>query len=246
MSATKVLIATALMVSVAGAAFAVNLNEIRIDQPGGDVDEYVELAGTPGESLDNIYYIVIGDGTDVGAGGGVEEITDLTGNAIQADGFFLIAEATFTLPGTVDLFEDINFENSDNVTHLLVMGLNPAVNVGSGFGGSDLDVDDDGVIDADGDWDGDGLNDGPPFMSVIDCVALVETFDIPASGELIYCDNTVGPDGTFVPGHVYLCDGSWVIGPFDPVGGDDTPDGQNACPVPVESTTWGKVKSQYR
>ena len=38
------------------------LNEVRIDQPGTDNDEYVEWAGPPGTSLDGMTFLVIGDG----------------------------------------------------------------------------------------------------------------------------------------------------------------------------------------
>ena len=38
------------------------INEIRIDQPGTDNDEYFELLGEPNASLDGLTYIVIGDG----------------------------------------------------------------------------------------------------------------------------------------------------------------------------------------
>jgi hypothetical protein len=196
--------------------------------------------------MQGIFLIVIGDGA---AGSGVvEEITDLSSYSIQSDGLFLIAEQTFgtgTLSGTVDLIEDLNLENSDNLTVMLVTGLNPAINVGSGFGGSDLDVDDDGVIEATGDYDGDTVDDGAPWTSIVDCVGLVETV---GSGDLIYCDTTVGPDGTFVPGHAYLCPGGWVIGLFDPADPTavDTPDLDNNCTVPVNQTTWSKAKSLYR
>jgi len=44
----------------------------------------------------------------------------------------------------------------------------------------------------------------------------------------------VGPDDTFLPAHVYrrTLDNQFVIGAFDPAGGDDTPGGDN--PLPVE------------
>jgi hypothetical protein len=203
-------------------ASAVNINEIRIDQPSTDNDEYFELAGQPGESLDGLTYIVIGDGA---AGSGViESVTDLTGNAIPAGGYFLCAEATFTLNGAVpDLIADLGFENSDNVTHLLVRDFTGAL-------GDDVDVDDDGNLD------------NPPWSAVVDCVALIESV---GTGDLVYCDTQVGPDGTFVPGHVYLCAPGWVIGAFDPVGGNDTPRADNDCTVPVEKSTWGQIKDAY-
>ena len=39
---------------VARAANGVTINEIRIDQEDADNDEYFELAGSPGTSLDNL------------------------------------------------------------------------------------------------------------------------------------------------------------------------------------------------
>ena len=57
------------------------ISEIRIDHPGTDVDEYFELAGTPGESLAGLTYIVIGDSS--GGSGCIEASIDLTGYLIQ-------------------------------------------------------------------------------------------------------------------------------------------------------------------
>lgn len=181
-------------------ALGVTINEIRIDQPSTDVSEYFELFGLGGESLDGLTYIVIGDGA--GGSGVVESITDLTGFSTNANGFFLAAEDTFDLGGTPDLVTTLGFENSDNVTHLLVSGF-------SGMLQDDVDTDDDGVID------------NLLWGSVVDSVALVET---PGSGDLIYSDVTVGPDGDFVPGHVFRFGdgtGDWTIGGFA-AGTDDT------------------------
>ena len=96
--------------ATASIASAVALNEYRLDQPSTDNDEYVELIGAPQESLDDLFFIVIGDGLAADLSGVVEEITPLTGYAIQADGFFVIAEDTWTgtLGGTVDLTTNIS------------------------------------------------------------------------------------------------------------------------------------------
>ena len=143
------------------AAHAQVISEIRIDQPSTDVDEYFELAGNAGDSLGGLTYIVIGDGS--GGSGVIESVTDLSGSALDADGFFVAAEASFTL-GTADLVATLGFENSDNVTHVLVSGFSGAI-------GDDLDTDDDGTLDV------------LPWTSVIDAVGLVET---PGSGDQFY------------------------------------------------------------
>lgn len=200
-----------------GAALA--MNEIRIDQPSTDNDEFFELYGTPGASLDGLTYLVIGDGT--GGSGVIEEAVSLTGQVIPGTGFFVAAEATFTL-GVADLTTSLNFENSDNVTHLLVAGFSGAV-------GDDLDTDDDCVLDV------------TPWTGVTDAVALIEEPNPPAATECEYATDlgfpTVGPDGTFVPGLVGRDPdgvGPWVIGPFDPIAGGDTPGSSNNGTIPVE------------
>jgi hypothetical protein len=211
------------------------INEIRIDQSGADDDEFFELVGVPGQSLDNHAYIVIGDGT--GGSGVIESVTDLTGLSIGPSGYLTVAEATFGtgLPGAVaDVTASLNFENSDNVTHLLVV-FDPAN--GAPVDGDDLDADDDGVIDftiVDADTNGvpDYLEGGPgAWVTVLDSVAMVETLDVPASGELFYSSTIVGPDGTFVPGTIWRCGNGWVIGDFDITLGTNTPGAANTCPA---------------
>lgn len=202
----------------AAASQAAVINEIRVDQSGTDNDEFFELVGTAGESLNNLAYIVIGDGT--GGSGVIESVTSLAGQSIAADGFFLVAESTFTLGATVDLTvagNGLNFENADNVTHLLVSGF-------TGANGDDLDTDDDGVLNS------------TPWTSIVDSVALVLD---PNSGDKVYSSTQVGPDGTFHPGGVYrLPDGTggWRIAAFalpDPA--TTTPGGTNGV-VPEPAT----------
>jgi hypothetical protein len=219
--------AFALTLPVLASAQGVLINEIRIDQPGGDDDEYFELVGPAGFDLAGLTYLVIGDGST--GCGTIENVTDLTGSVIPASGYFVAAEATFTL-GVADLVTSLNFENSDNVTHLLVEGF-------TGANGDDLDLDDDGTLDI------------TPWTAIVDDLSLVEdpAFDCAAFIEAYYSPVVVGPDGTFVPGHVFRCGTGWEIGAFDPVGGQDTPNLANSnCPVPVENRTWGQIKQQYR
>ena len=76
------------------------LNEIRIDEPGTtDPNEYIELKGAPGTSLNGVSIVIVGDGADLN--GNVEAVVSLSGTAIPKDGIMLIAESTFTL-GTPD------------------------------------------------------------------------------------------------------------------------------------------------
>lgn len=183
------------------------LNELRTNEPGSDLNEYVELAGIPGTSLDNYSFICVGDGAS-GDFGVVETALNLTGFALSANGTLVIAEETFTL-GTADILTELNFENSDQVTYMLVNGF-------TGFVGDDLDTDDDGVFDVE------------PWQFVKDSVAFIGPN--PADGDPVYSDTTVGPDIEFVPVHAYRCPdgtGSWVVGCYELIG--DTPGATNDC-----------------
>jgi hypothetical protein len=210
------LLAVGIAAGFAGLAHAgvpTQISEIRVDQGGADNDEYFELSGTPGTSLDGLTYLVIGDGAT--GSGTIEAVVTLTGSSIPASGFFVAAEDTFSI-GAADLVTILNFENSDNVTHLLVDGFSGAIS-------DDLDTDDDGVLDV------------LPWTSVVDAVGLLET---PGSGEFLYAEAlggvNIGPDGTFAVAQAYRCspDGDWTVGEFD-LGVTDTPGATNLeCPPP--------------
>jgi hypothetical protein len=194
---------------------AVQLQELRTDQPDADNDEYFEIHGYGMPVLDGLFYIVIGDSSS-GGSGVIENVTDLSGITVPESGTLLLAEDADTLGAVTDVIVNLNFENSDNVTHLLVMNFYGAY-------GDDLDIDDDGVLDV------------MPWTEVIDGVRIIET---PESGEHTYLDvEQVGPtvDG-YAPAHVYRytssC-GNFAIGTFDPADPEaaDTPGTENpACP----------------
>ncbi len=200
-----------LMGMIGTASAQIKINEIRTDMPGGDTDEYFELKGAPGTSLNGYTYLVIGDGS-VTSCGTIESVTPLDGYSIQADSLFAALKAgdANTLTG-YDASLAMNFENSDNVTHMLVLGF-------TGTDGQDLDTLDTGTFDT------------TPWTSIVDCVGLDEgTTPNCAGDEYLYCATTVGPDGSFVPGHVYRCSdlvNQWVIGQFT-LGIDDTPGSPN-------------------
>ena len=189
----------------------VTINELRIDQPGTDNDEYFELYGPDGTSLDGLTYLVIGDGASSGDSGVIESVTDLSGQVIPASGYFVATEDSFTL-ALADLVTSLNFENTDNVTHLLVYGF-------YGSNGDDLDTDDDGTLDS------------TPWEVELDRIALVKEENPPSETEYHYGPPSVGPDGSFVPGHAFVCDETWVIGDFV-LGVDDTPGAANLCAAP--------------
>ena len=181
-----------------GRAVTPSINEIRRDQPSTDTDEYFELAGDPGGDLSPYTYIVLGD-DGANTSGVIESVISLAGFSFPGTGFFVGAEPTFTL-GTANLTQlELNFENTDNVTHMLVSGFTGALN-------DDIDADNDGVLET------------TPWTSITDCIAIVG----PGTGDPIHCAQKIGPEGPFHPGHVYDClnANGWTWGAFG--GGDDT------------------------
>ncbi|MBX3374206.1 MAG: CHRD domain-containing protein [Phycisphaeraceae bacterium] len=212
--------------NAAPAGFGFRINEIRIDEPSTDNSEYFEILGPASTPLTALHYLVIGDGSSGLASGVIEAVVPLGAMSTDAGGLVAVAESTMAVPGGPNIVilpgtNPLNFENNDNVTHLLVFGF-------TGTDGQDLDLDDDGVLDV------------TPWSAVLDAVGMVLQMP-PVSTEWAYGASLgfedVGPDGVFVPGHIYRCGtaGAWTIGPFDPLTGDDTPalDNPDCAPEPT-------------
>ncbi|MEM9462860.1 MAG: MYXO-CTERM sorting domain-containing protein [Myxococcota bacterium] len=194
----------------------VRINEIRIDQPGGDGDEYFELVGPPGFSLYELTYVVLGDDPT----GTIEEVVDLTGQSIPPSGHFVAASGSFSL-SMADLTTPLNFENEDTVTHLLVGGF-------SGSNNDELDTDVDGVLDM------------IPWVAQVDTVAILG----PMGSEFPYGPGSscvAGPTCHEIgimgatPQQIYRCEnetGPWTVGNNDPAAmpATDTPGAPNVCP----------------
>lgn len=187
-------------------AAEVRISEIRTDHPGRDTEEFFELSGPAGMSLDSLTYLVIGDGE--GGSGVVESVTRLDGQALGDQGYFLARNHPSPIDGTVAATQlDFSFENADNVTHLLVRGF-------TGSLGLDLDLDDDGRLDL------------TPWQEVLDSLALLAS-DPDLSGDRAYARWRIGPDRGFVPTHVFRDDFGWVMGHFE-LCDEDTPGRSNA------------------
>jgi hypothetical protein len=210
------LAAIAGLVAWAGSASAdIQINEIRIDNSGSDSDEYFELIGPPGASLAGLTYIVVGDSSAIMCSGVIECVVPLGGFSIQSDGLLCLRNSIPAVPAVLTGYDGmvpLTFENSDNLTHMLVSGF-------TGARGQDLDTNDDGVFDA------------TPWTAVVDCIGLSTGVApaCPGTSERLYCGATVGPDGANVPGHVYRASDNlaWLIGAFSPLGTTDTPGAVN-------------------
>jgi hypothetical protein len=238
------------------------ITEIRTDNAGTDTDEYFELWGAPGTDLSNYTYIVIGDaGSGTSRCGVIESVTPLTGMSIQADGFCCVAKpyaSGHALSGYDYESSTINFENADNVTHMLVQGF-------FGTNGQDLDLNDDGMLDA---WMWNTAEDVVALINPlpIGCAGLAGTTEryylaLPDNGNALGPDITNAGTGNYTAVHVYRCAPdapgvSWILDwkPdlfSNPLGSYDTPGaGSWYLPecgggVPTSPTSWGLLKQMY-
>ncbi|HEX8637876.1 MAG TPA: VCBS repeat-containing protein [Pyrinomonadaceae bacterium] len=128
------------------------LNEVDINAPGDDRPcEYIEIRGTPGAPLTNLYFAVVeGDGS---AAGQVDFLVNLSGRAIGANGLLVIVSPTQcsgrTIPAQTTQVasaqldsESGGIENGSN-SFLLINSPTPIVD---DF--LDLDADNDGTLDS--------------------------------------------------------------------------------------------------
>lgn len=184
----------------------VYISEVRTDQPGSaeDTDEYFELGGNPGTSLNGLTFVAISGGTD--SAGVIQTAVSLDGKTITDNGTLTAAENTFSL-GSRNMTADLNFNDDQDLTLLLVRDFSAAV-------GDDLDLEDDGTLDS------------MPWGDVIDSVAVVKS-----GGGIAYPVNTeIGPDSDgYIPGQIYRCESGWQIGRFDPMAGETTLISKNAA-----------------
>ncbi|MEL7089172.1 MAG: PEP-CTERM sorting domain-containing protein [Planctomycetota bacterium] len=204
-------------------ASAVMINEIVSDTPG-DNEQYIELFGTPGASLDGLSVIVIGDGL---TGGEIDLDVSLDGFSLGSNGFFLIAnpllstgsDIPFVGPPDIELnlFSDGFLETGDTNTFLLVDGF-------TGAEGDDLDTDD--VAGP-----GVGLLEVLPWSSIVDGVQAIDDDDpnLDYSGQLGIASVT-GTGSGFPPAHLFrdaatdeFTTSDFGVGPFTPTSGVPEP-----------------------
>ncbi|MEM8495387.1 MAG: hypothetical protein AAF916_01170 [Planctomycetota bacterium] len=205
------------LLGLAASANAVMLNEIRHDDPSTDTEEYVELLGMPGESLDGLTFLAIGDDSSPSKSGIIESVVSLDGLSIGSSGLFLISVGSplgqetgfdpYSASGPIDLTtSSLVLENSDNVSYLLVSGFSGAL-------GDDLDTVDE-VTDA--------TLDVRPWTSIVDVVSVFDGDNLGdfSSSEINYGPGegwtTLGPNDIFPPAHIYRLPGggAWQEGIF--------------------------------
>ncbi len=127
------------------------LNEVAINLPGQDQPcEYIEIRGTPGAILNNLYFVVIdGDGA---TGSEIEFVVDLSGRAIGSNGLLLIVSQTpcpgRTIPAQTTQVTlarlDVEGSGIENGANSFLLISSPTAIESS----LDVDVDRDGILDS--------------------------------------------------------------------------------------------------
>lgn len=181
------------------------INELQVSTTGADW-EFVELFGTPDESLNGYTLLVVE--ADVGPSTGrIDRAIDLSGQTLGMDGLFLAASpsAATAYGVTADLaIPENTFENS-SATYLLVEGF-------TGAAGDDLDTDDDGVLDS------------SPWTTLHDGVGVRDS-----ATDVSYASTSLGPDGSFLPSGIArdTDGGAWSSSFLDFSTPDGTPGASN-------------------
>lgn len=194
---------TALAAAAAMSACAMfpppRLSEIRVDSlpPVANI-EFVEISGLQGMPLDGLALVVIGDDDDLpgptlGNSGVVEAVVPLDGVAMPADNTLLVHGCPMLLEQP-DLVADLNLEDGDNLTVLLVRGAWCAA-------GDDLDAEDDGALDE------------SPWKEIVDAVGIIGSPE-GAMSEWTYADARVGPNQLMLVFQIRRCldTGDWSQG----------------------------------
>jgi endonuclease/exonuclease/phosphatase family metal-dependent hydrolase len=162
------------------------INEVLATHDGTDTKEFVELLGLPSSSLDGMALLVIEGQT--ASKGVIDDLIDLTGRVVGADGYFVIGDSGLSEPPP-PLFDppDLSagasniFENGSE-TFLLVEDLPGTVGLGD-----DVDADNDGVADP-----------GFDIGTIVDSVGLVGGSGFPDFA-IYYGAPALGPQASVFP-----------------------------------------------
>ena len=190
------------------------LNELRTKQPGApDTDEYFEIKGEPGQSLDGLSVIILGgDGCE--PEGVVIEQYNLWGQTVPSSGYFVMGDSTLSLgTGFVDYELELDIIDGGNLTFALAWNF-------TGAKGQVLDTDASCSLDL------------TPWQELAGDV--VASYGDGSMNCTYLGAIEIGPDGIYSPGHLYRCgDGKWDWSSFDPSAGTDSPGLENPeCGAP--------------
>ncbi len=184
-------LSASMLLALNAGAQTVKINEIFASMTGVDDQEYIELIGTPGMSLDG-YMVLVVEG-DAPLNGILDRAWDLTGFSVPSDGYFVMADPLVT---TMDYDisvtgPDNNIENGTQTYYLLWTDDTLLI---TSLLGTDLDTDLDLVTD---------LNTLPSTVNFIETVGV---YDPDGTADFLY-DGALGlgPDmsGPYLPAGIF-------------------------------------------
>lgn len=198
------------------------LNEIYLSHTGDDDQEFIELVGPPGFSLQGWMVLVVeGEGA---AAGTLDRAWDLTGLVVPSSSFFVLGD-TAVVPKELDIGSSNVLENGTE-TFYLVQAADPSAILA--LLGTDVST-------------GPFTTRIPSLSSVEDALGVIDA-DWPALDTVFDFPTIVGPDGSSFPAGVYRggdfpapwCSTSFLD--FDDVANADqprTPGASNGACIPA-------------
>ena len=173
------------LAATAHAQDVINLNEIYASHAGTDDQEFVELQGTPGMSLDyKMVLIVEGDSTGAGT---LDRAWALTG-AMPVDGYFVLG---VDLVPNLDLNigTDNAIENGTETFYLVDAVDQAGVDAVTALLGTNVDL-------------GGGVTSIPTVATIIDIIGMIDG-GYPATDQIYDGADMRGPDGTYFPPGIF-------------------------------------------
>jgi hypothetical protein len=191
----------AVLAAELASAQTIRLNEIYASHAGTDNQEFIELIGPAGASLNDYGVLVVeGDGA---AQGTLDRVFNLTGFNIPPTGFFVLGNTAVT-PNHFDIGPDNILENGTE-TFYLVQG---NIAVLAGFLGTNVAAGGSGTS---------GTTLLPALTTLVDVVALIDTGVAGGTDTVYDVVWIVGPDGDFFPSGIFRKDdfpNDWCTGNF--------------------------------
>lgn len=251
MRISRLFAGTAVCCLAVSAANAQLINEININPPSTDNPfEYVELIGTPGAALTNLYFVAFeGDGLPSGT---ADFVVNLTGQTFGSNGLLVVKSPTggFTFPAATTIVTDAQLNTAgggiENGTNSYFLFSSPNAFVE----GTDYDTNNDGTLDGlpagFSVLDNLGISDGDAGDLVYGGVLLTQSSGTP-DAVARFAGNTTPSTASAFYNADYVTGGANSSTDLDetrasanfPAGADLTPGAANAVAVIPEANTFG-------
>jgi hypothetical protein len=228
-------LATLTLLPSTAAAQGLALNEIYASHSGTDDQEFIELVGAPGSSLDGVMVLIVeGEGP---AAGTLDRAWDLSGLTVPSSGFFVLGDTAVVPTPDFDLGASNSIENGTETFYLVETSDTAAISA---------------LLGTQTDPEGDLVTVIPTLATILDLVGMVDP-DFGSTDFVYDGAQPIGPDGSFFPAGIFRgldAPNSWCPDSFldfDPVANANetrTPSAQNVnCASQVNTYCSAKTTS---